>query len=286
MSHAALVDVQDLHVIFPDAGAQAHVVKGVTLSIAKGEILGVIGESGSGKTMTGLALLGLLPDGAQVSASRLRFEHQDLMRLPKPAFDALRGVGMAMIFQDPVASFNPAKSIGWHFGAVYRRIAAARATGMPGDWHTRAVGTLCEVGIRHAKEVMQAYPHQISGGMLQRVLIALVLTLGPDFVIADEPTTNLDKLVEKQVLKLFRDMQRSLAAAMLFITHDMAVAASLCTRIAVMYAGRIVETGPAAQIFTAPRHPYTKMLVATSIALSKGQDRRLPEMVSHECGQT
>jgi len=278
MTCAKLIDVQDLHVRLSDAGVTAHIVKGITLSVARGEILGVIGESGSGKTITGLALLGLLPGGAQVCAEKLRFHQHDLLGLSKRKFDALRGVGLAMIFQDPVTSFNPAKSIAWHFGAIYRRMAAGRGQACPADWRGLAASTLQDVGIVRVKETLQAYPHQISGGMLQRVLIAMVLTLRPDFVIADEPTTNLDKLVEKQVLALFQDMQRNLAAGMLFITHDMQVAASLCTHIAVMYAGGIVEMGTVAQVFDSPLHPYTRLLVATSVALSTGHTVRLPEI--------
>src|SRR5690606_7434406 len=199
-------------------------------------------------------------------------------KVDENSFNRLRGINLAMIFQDPVASFNPAKTIGWHFHAIYERAAAGRKEACPPDWQDQARKTMRDVGIVRAEEIMGVYPHQISGGMLQRVLIALVLALAPDFVIADEPTTNLDKLVERQVLHLFRDLQERLSAGMMFITHDMSVAASLCSRIAVMYAGQIVESGTTQEIFNAPKHPYTQGLVATAVALSEGLDQRLPEL--------
>src|SRR5690606_18132402 len=189
-----------------------------------------IGESGSGKTITGLALLRLLPEATQIKADRALFKGKDLLKVDENCFNRLRGINLAMIFQDPVASFNPAKTIGWHFHAIYERAAAGRNEVCPHDWGSQARKTMHDVGIVRAEEIMGVYPHQISGGMLQRVLIALVLALAPDFVIADEPTTNLDKLVERQVLHLFRDLQERLSAGMMFITHDMAVAASLCNR--------------------------------------------------------
>lgn len=278
MTAPNVLDIQNLHIRLPSDQSIAHIVKGISFHIARGEILGVIGESGSGKTITGLALLRLLPESAEVTADHALFKGSDILRTDQESFNRLRGVNMAMIFQDPVASFNPAKTIGWHFHAIFQRAAAATSERCPKDWAEQACKTMRDVGIARADEIMSAYPHQISGGMLQRVLIALVLALAPDFVIADEPTTNLDKLVERQVLHLFRDLQERLHAGMMFITHDMAVAASLCNRIAVMYAGEIVECGTTHQIFNHPKHPYTQGLVATAVALSEGGGERLPEL--------
>ena len=177
-----------------------------------------------------------------------------------------------MIFQDPVGAFNPAKRIGWHARHALRQGRTAAA-----DWQARARAMLAEVDIADAPRVLAAYPHQLSGGMLQRVGIALTLAAGPLVVVADEPTTNLDNIVERQILRLFRKLKRSTGAAFLFITHDMAIAASLCDRIAVMYAGEIVETAAAAAVFATPRHPYTRALIATAQALA-GDATRLPEI--------
>lgn len=278
MTSSRLIEIENLRVDIPAGASKAHIVKGVDFHVSRGEILGVIGESGSGKTITGLALLRLLPEAAIVTADTARFDGVDILQMSGDKFDALRGVNMAMIFQDPVASFNPAKTIAWHFHAIYRRAAAARQQQCPADWSEQARQTLRDVGIARADDIMAVYAHQVSGGMLQRVLIALVLALSPDFIIADEPTTNLDKLVERQVLHLFRDLQERLHAGMMFITHDMAVAASLCTRIMVMYGGQIVECGAAQDVLNNPKHPYTQGLVATSVALSAGRDERLPEL--------
>ncbi len=276
-----IVEIRGLKAGFLGAEGRTDVLHGVDLTVKRGEILGVIGESGSGKTMTGLSLLRLMPDNAVVEAEALRFDDIDLPALDAAGFDALRGVRMAMIFQDPVGAFNPAKRIGWHFRAIFDRLAVARRKDAPeqqAHWRERAAGLMREVGILRAEEAVDLYPHLLSGGMLQRALIALVLALEPDLVVADEPTTNLDKLVERQILELFRDLRTRLSAGMIFVTHDMAVAAALCDRISVMYRGRIVETGETRRIFQAPEHPYTALLTSTAMALARGDVERLPEM--------
>jgi len=237
-------------------------VRGVDLDLAAGETLGLIGESGSGKTVTCLALLRLLPEGLDRETDVLIYKDRDLGNLPDREFRALRGRELAMVFQDPSGSFNPAKRIGWHL-----RMAIARA-GQAGRWRERALALLAEVGIQQPEAVLRRYPHQLSGGMLQRALIAMIVALKPSLIVADEPTTNLDNIVEEQILALFRDLQRRLGAAFVFITHDIGVAAQIADRIAVMYAGQIVETGPAEAVLTAPRHPYTSGLIATATALA------------------
>jgi oligopeptide/dipeptide ABC transporter ATP-binding protein len=206
------------------------------------------------------------------------FDGQDILALDDAGFGVLRGARLAMIFQDPVASFNPAKRIGWHLHTIFARADKAKGRSAPAPWRERARAILHDVGIMRAEETIDLFPHQLSGGMLQRVLIALILALEPDLIVADEPTTNLDKLVERQVLRLFRDLQRRLSAAIVFITHDMATAASLCDRIAVMYAGQIVEIGRTRDVFEAPSHPYTQGLVRTSLALARGEGGRLAEI--------
>ncbi|MER5173702.1 ABC transporter ATP-binding protein [Thioclava kandeliae] len=265
-----LVTIRNLKVAFGKGASRKEVLHGVDLDLYRGEILGIIGESGSGKTMTGMALLRLLPGNAHVTQDELRFDGAALPALSEAEFDGLRGVRMAMIFQDPVGSFNPAKRIGWHFEQIFARVERrgmkARSETAP---RARAIALMQEVGIRRAEESIDLYPHQLSGGMLQRALIALVLALEPDLIVADEPTTNLDKVVEHQILTLFRALQQRLDAAMIFVTHDMAVAASLCDRIAVMRAGEVLEVAPATQLFEAPQHEYTKLLIDTARALSR-----------------
>jgi peptide/nickel transport system ATP-binding protein len=267
-----VLEIRDLRTRFALHGGSIEVVRGVDIAIAPGEMLGLIGESGSGKTITGLSVLRLLPGNARMSAAALRFKGVDLQTLGDREFQALRGRSLAMIFQNPVGAFNPAKRVDWHLREVIRRRRGAEAR-----WEAAAQAALQAVGIPRPERVLRLFPHQLSGGMAQRILIAMVLALEPDLIIADEPTTNLDNIVERQILGLFRRLQSRLEAAFLFITHDMSVAAALCERIAVMYAGKIVEVGPTRQIFDAPSHPYTQGLIATSIAL-KGQARRLKEI--------
>jgi oligopeptide/dipeptide ABC transporter ATP-binding protein len=194
----------------------------------------------------------------------------------------LRGRKVAMIFQDPVGAFNPAKRIGWHARQVIS-LRSRRTHGRATGWRAAVLELLAEMDIPDGQRVLASFPHQLSGGMLQRVLIALVLAGEPQVIIADEPTTNLDNIVEQQILRLFRKMKRNHGAAFIFITHDMTVAAALSDRIAVMYAGEIVETGPAREVFESPRHPYTAGLIRTARALQAGV-RRLPEIAGEPPG--
>jgi peptide/nickel transport system ATP-binding protein len=271
----ALIEVANLRTAFAVGGERVEAVRGVSFSIAAGEIFGLIGESGSCKTVTGLSLLRLLPPHASVAADTMRFRGSELAPLSDEAFRALRGVELAMIFQDPVGSFNPAKTIRWHLQqAIARRASAADAAE---DWRAEADRSLREVGIRAPERVLASYPHQLSGGMLQRALIAMVMALRPAFIIADEPTTNLDNLVERQILDLIRVQQRKLGASVLFVTHDLAIAGEICDRIAVMYAGEIVEMGPAGDVLERPRHPYAQGLLQTSASLDR-RDEYLYEL--------
>ncbi|MCC7047009.1 MAG: ABC transporter ATP-binding protein [Alphaproteobacteria bacterium] len=253
-----------------------EVLRGIDLVLRHGEVLGLIGESGSGKTMTGLSILRLAPRIATVSADSLRAFGLNLLEIGDAEFRALRGRRMAMVFQDPVGAFNPAKTIGWHFRHALRRVAD-KAPEATRDWRQSAIRLLGEVGIPQGASVLRSYAHQLSGGMLQRALIAIVLACRPELIVADEPTTNLDAIVERQILALFRDLQRKLSAAFIYITHDIAIAAQLCDRIAVIYAGQIVEEGPTGDVFGTPKHPYTQGLLGAALALDKG-DARLQEI--------
>lgn len=270
-----LLEIRGLETVFRFAGHDMTVVKGIDFDVRRGEVLGVIGESGSGKTVTCKSILRLLPEHAVVRAERLWFDGQEIADWPESRFRALRGRRMAMIFQDPVGSFNPVKTIGWHFRETSRQVGsqAAVAGGSRTAWRSAAVTVLERVGIPHGREILRQYPHQLSGGMLQRALVALVLQMRPALIVADEPTTNLDNIVEQQIIELFRDLRRDIQASFLFITHDMSVAAKLCDRIAVMYAGQIVEVGLAAEILKAPRHPYTQGLVRTAMELERRVER-------------
>lgn len=269
------VRVRGLRTGFEMPGGTLRVIENVDLEVYKGEVLGLIGESGSGKTVTGMSLLHLLPDNAVTEWEAFDFLGTNVLDLSEEEFRTLRGNRMAVIFQDPTGAFNPAKKIGWHMRHVFERSAVKSADhrARAANWMDAASSLLTEVGIAHGASVLKQYPHQLSGGMLQRALIALVLAFEPDLIIADEPTTNLDNIVERQILRLFRDLQRRLDSAFIFITHDMAVAASLCDRIAVMYAGRIVESGPTKEVFEDPKHPYTQGLFATAMALEQSVER-------------
>ncbi len=267
---APLVEIRNLAVRFRVAGGAVEAVRGVDLAIRRGEVLGIIGESGSGKTVSMTALLRLLPDNAWITADAMTFAGDPILAPSPREFRTWRGRRLAMIFQNPVGAFNPAKTIDWHLQRIARRrVEIGRARAAPGaalDW-------LSEVGIARPERVLRLYPHQLSGGMLQRVLVAMVIALEPDLVVADEPTTNLDRLVERQILELFRALRERLGSAIVFITHDMAVAEAMCDSIAVMYAGEVVESGPADVVFGDPLHPYTRGLVETARELDHRAER-------------
>jgi len=256
---APLLEVEGLTVRF--AGAPAAVVEDLSLSLAPGETLCIVGESGCGKSVTALALMGLLPRGlARVEAGAARLMGEDLLGMAPERLQDLRGDRMAMIFQEPMTSLNPAFTVGDQIGeAVRRHRGASRAQG-----RARALEMLRRVGIPAAEARLDAYPHEMSGGMRQRVMIAMALACDPAVLIADEPTTALDATVQAQILQLIRDLQAESGAGMILITHDLGVVAEVADRVAVMYAGRIVESGPADAVFADPQHPYTLGLMGSA----------------------
>ncbi|MFC8432472.1 ATP-binding cassette domain-containing protein [Streptomyces sp. NPDC057253] len=237
------------------------VVNGVDLTVAQGEVLGLVGESGSGKSQTAFSVLGLLPDQAEVTANQLTFDGEQLLNLDVTSLNALRGRGIGYIPQEPMSNLDPCFRIGSQLVEPLRKhLRLSRS-----EARTRALELLARVGIPEPERVFRSYPHQISGGMAQRVLIAGAVSCGPKLLIADEPTTALDVTVQAEVLDLMRSLQQERGMGMILVTHDFGVVADICDRVAVMRQGRIVETAPAARIFTGPEDDYTRMLLDSTL---------------------
>ncbi|HET7848998.1 MAG TPA: ABC transporter ATP-binding protein [Pseudolabrys sp.] len=253
----ALLEIDNLAVDIPLSDGPLHAVNGVSFSLERGETLAIVGESGSGKSMTSLALMNLLPKQARRRADRLVFDGADLMEAPEARMRALRGNRMAMIFQEPMTSLNPSYTIG---NQLIEALRCHRTTGLAAA-RGRAVQLLEKVGITAATRRLNQYPHQLSGGLRQRVMIAMALMCGPDLIIADEPTTALDVTIQAQILHLLADLKKEFGMAMILISHDLGVVARVADKVAVMYAGRVVESGAARPLFKHPRHPYTRGLL-------------------------
>lgn len=265
----ALLTVRDLEVRLPTVdGGTLTIVDGVSLEVEGGETLGVVGESGSGKTMTALALLRLLPRGALVSGEIL-LDGVNLLGLTERQMRRKRGSEIAMILQDPMASLNPAFTIGQQVSEALRIHRGLRGS----DLRTATVDILRKVRISEAERRMHDYPHQLSGGMRQRAVGAIMLSAEPRMLIADEPTTALDTTVQAQYLELLAELQGELRFGMVLISHDMGVIASSCSSVAVMYAGKIVESGPATDVLVRPSHPYTSDLLGCLPKLHEDYDR-------------
>jgi peptide/nickel transport system ATP-binding protein len=252
-----VLDVQGLVVDIPTHAGVLHPVRDVSFQVRRGETLCLVGESGCGKSMTSLALMDLLPRRAVRRARHLGFLGEDLAGATRQRVNELRGDRMAMIFQEPMTALNPAYTIGEQLAEHYRHHRHATAA----QAQARAVELLEKVGIASAAQRLGQYPHQLSGGLRQRVMIAMALMCGPELLIADEPSTALDVTIQAQILRLLADLQRELGIAMVLITHDLGVVARIADRVAVMYAGQVVEEGTAAAIFAQPQHPYTTGLL-------------------------
>jgi peptide/nickel transport system ATP-binding protein len=260
-----ILQVERLATYFNTEAGIVRAVDGVNLEVMPGEVLGLVGESGCGKTMTGLSILGLVDPPGQIVAGRVVFEGHDLLRLSTDELSRVRGAGIGMILQQPKTSLDPLMRIGDQIAAVLRRnnrIARRKA------WR-EAINLLSSVGIPAPDEKACAYPHQISGGQAQRVMIAIALALRPSLLIADEPTTALDVTVQAQVLSLLKERCRDLGTALILITHDLGVIAQMADRVAVMYAGRIVEEAETLALFEQPRHPYTRGLLGATPILGR-----------------
>ena len=253
-----VLTVEDLRVALPVPAGTLRAVQGVSFHVDRGETLCIVGESGCGKTLTALAIMDLLPAMAVRAAARLEIEGRDLARIGEREMCDIRGNRIAMIFQEPMTSLNPAYTIGNQLEEALRRHRRAGRK----EARERALHLLDRVGIPDATNRLKQYPHQLSGGLRQRVMIAMALMCSPALILADEPTTALDVTIQAQILHLLAKLQREFAMGLVLITHDLGIVARVATRVAVMYAGQIVETGTAADIFSAPTHPYTQGLLA------------------------
>jgi oligopeptide/dipeptide ABC transporter ATP-binding protein len=252
-----LLRVDGLYVTFGSRLVQRDVVRNVDLRVERGEVVALVGESGSGKSLTALAIMQLLPPGARASSGRIIFDGVDLLQLGRRAMNERRGRDIAMIFQDPLTALNPTIPIGRQ---IYDCIRTHDDLGRQAA-KTRAEELLALVGIAHPHERARAYPHELSGGMRQRVMTALAIACGPKLLIADEPTTALDVTVQAQIMTMLDRIRRELGIAVLFISHNLDLVAEICDRTCVMYAGSIVESGLVETLFAAPKHPYTRQLL-------------------------
>jgi peptide/nickel transport system ATP-binding protein len=266
-----LLEVRDLKVSFRTEDGVIRAVDGVSFSLAAGETLGIVGESGSGKSVTMMSVMRLITDPNARFEGEVFYQGRDLMTLSKDQIREIRGTGIAMIFQDPMTSLNPVYRVGWQ---IAEQIRAHEQVSKQAA-HARAIELLAAVGIPHPAERVDSYPHQFSGGMRQRVMIAMAVSCNPDILIADEPTTALDVTIQAQILNLIKKLRTDFGTAVVLITHDMGVVADLADRIAVMYAGRIVEQGDRREVFYDAQHPYTWGLLGSIARLDRPKPRRL-----------
>ncbi|HET9732640.1 MAG TPA: ABC transporter ATP-binding protein [Acidimicrobiales bacterium] len=265
-----VLEVSDLNVAFPSEDGVVQAVRGVTFALDAGQVVGVVGESGSGKSVTSLAVMGLLPKNARISGS-VRFRGRELLGLSEKQLMSVRGSGIAMIFQDPMTSLNPVYTIGWQ---LVEAIQAHQKIDDKAAW-SKAVELLSLVGIPNAADRASSYPHEFSGGMRQRVVIAMAMANDPDVIVADEPTTALDVTVQAQVLEALRTARARTGASTVLITHDLGVVAGIADLVIVMYAGKAVEVGTVDDIFYEPRMPYTVGLLGSLPRLERRDQGRL-----------
>ena len=267
----SLLEIVHLRTVFPTPAGEARAVDGVSLRLDAGETLALVGESGCGKTMTALSILRLVPPPGRVAGGRIGFDGRDLLRLPEPAMRAVRGGEIGMVFQEPMTALNPVMTV----GAQIAEAVALHGDGSRSAARARAVEMLRLVEMPAPEQRVDAYPHQLSGGMRQRVMIAIALAARPKLLIADEPTTALDVTIQAQILDLLASLQRRLGMAVLLVTHDLGVVAERADRVAIMYAGRVVESGAARQVLATPLHPYTRGLLGSIPRIGTARQRRL-----------
>jgi peptide/nickel transport system ATP-binding protein len=266
-----LLEVRNLRVEFPTRHATLVALDDISFDIAPGEILGVVGESGAGKSLTGSAIIGLLDPPGRVASGEIRFDGRRIDNLPYDEMRKVRGRHIGAIFQDPLTSLNPLYTVGQQLVETIQTHLQAS----PDEARKRAVKLLEETGIQAAEQRIDQYPHQFSGGMRQRVVIALALAAEPRLIVADEPTTALDVSVQAQIISLLKRLCKDHGAAVMLVTHDMGVIAETCDRVAVMYAGRIAELGPVHDVIHSPAHPYTTGLMGSIPAMDEDRERLL-----------
>ena len=269
-SREKVLEVRDLNVTFHARGQEIRAVRGVNLDVYPGEILGIVGESGSGKSVTMKAVLGILPENASIKAGSLKLLSTEMTSLSEDEYRRLRGKDMTMIFQDPMTALDPVMTVGKHMEEVLKRNLGLKNKE---ELRQKSIEMLDKVGIPDPPSRLKQYPHEFSGGMRQRVLIAMALACGPKLLIADEPTTALDVTIQAQILDLLQELEEQYHTSIVLITHDMGVVATVCQRIAIMYGGLIMETGTADEIFYDPKHPYTRALLRAipSTELKEGE---------------
>ncbi|ULR47543.1 ABC transporter ATP-binding protein [Rhizobium sp. K102] len=269
----ALLDVKDLQVSFDTAAGRILALNGVSFSLERGEVLALLGESGSGKSVTASAIMDLVPNppGA-IDRGSIRFEGTELLQLPRNARRDLCGDRIALIFQDALASLNPVYPVGWQIAEMFR----IHGRKPEGGVENAVIDLLTAIGIPDPERRARQYPHEFSGGMRQRIMIAMAVALEPDIIIADEPTTALDVTIQAQVVELLRTIRARSNAGMIFITHDLGVVAELADRVAVMYAGRIVETASVFELFADARHPYSVGLLASQPRIDTDEEELIP----------
>ena len=266
----SLLEINNLKVSFKKGKARVPVVDGISFSLKPGQTLGLVGESGCGKSVSSLSIMGLLPKGlAKIEEGEILFENRDLVGLGTEDYRKIRGRDISMIFQEPMTSLNPVFTI----GNQVVEIIEAHLSLSKKQAVAHALGMLKKVGIPRAEEILQEYPHQLSGGMRQRVMIATAMACNPKVLIADEPTTALDVTIQAQILKLMKNLRQDYNTAIIMITHDLGVVAEMCDYVVVMYAGKIVEEGPVRQIFKNPKHPYTIGLINSIPSLTEERER-------------
>ena len=273
----ALLEIENLSVDFPSKDSVMHAVDGVSLSLQAGDVLGIVGESGSGKSVTMMALMGLVSYPGVVRADKLRFDGHDLLSLSASERSKLTGKDVAMIFQDPTTSLNPCFTIGFQLAETLKLHLHMDTKAA----HKRSIELLEQVGIPAPASRLKDFPHQMSGGMNQRVMIAMAIACNPKLLIADEPTTALDVTIQAQILDLLQNLQKERGMALVLITHNMGVVSEMAQRVAVMYAGQIMEERSAQDLFTTPQHPYTQALMVAMPERSDGLTRlaTIPGMV-------
>jgi oligopeptide/dipeptide ABC transporter ATP-binding protein len=271
-SSSAVLEVRDLHVEIATRRGVVRAVDGVSIEVPRGEAVGLVGESGSGKSMTLRAILGVLPGEAKITSGQVLLDGTDLVPLPTSALNRIRGPKLAMIFQEPMSALNPVMRVGWQIAEgpqVHLGMSRAKAA-------ERAVELMRRVGIPDPERRFRSFPHEFSGGMRQRVMIAIALSCDPEVILCDEPTTALDVTIQDQILRLLAGLCRESGVSLVFVTHDLPVVAQLCQHLAVMYGGQIVERGPVHDVFTRPQHPYTLGLLRSAPDVEEVRESLVP----------